>query len=122
MAGRKVAKHRGYDIVESDFLVEESSRLRRALVVPGLKERPDGPILGTAAEAKEFIDAELDARERALEAGTAEFVALVKVRGRASVGVTIPAEVARGLGLDVGDAVEVRIRRKAGPAESPPSD
>lgn len=111
MAGRKVAKHRGYDIVESDFLVEENSRLRRALVVPGLKERPDGPILGTAGEAKAFIDAELDARERALEAGTAEFVALVKVRGRASVGVTIPAEVARGLGLDVGDAVHVRMRK-----------
>lgn len=118
---RRVDRYMGFDIVESPFLVEDGSgRVYHALVIPGLKERPDGPVLASREEAREFIRAEMDARESS--GGWESFGAVLKVRGRASVGVTIPADTARALGLDVGDEVEVRIRRKAGPAESPPSD
>jgi bifunctional DNA-binding transcriptional regulator/antitoxin component of YhaV-PrlF toxin-antitoxin module len=36
---------------------------------------------------------------------------VLKVRGAASVGLTVPADVARRMGLDVGDRVVVAIRK-----------
>ena len=106
---RTVDRYRGFDIVESDFLAEDGDRLRAALVVPGLKERPDGPVLTSRDEARAWIDAELDAREKASDGE--EFRAELKVRGRCSLGVTVPADVARRMMLDVGDEVIVRVRR-----------
>ena len=118
---RRVDRYMGYDIAESSFMAEDGSgRVYNALIIPGLKERPDGPVLLTREEAREFIRAEMAARESS--GGWESFGAALKVRGRSSLGLTVPADTARALGLDVGDEVEVRIRRKAGPAESPPSD
>ena len=102
---REVARHRGYPIVESGWSTEDG---RAVMVVPGLKERPDAPVLASVREAIEFIDAELDAREAE---SSEEFEAVLKVRGASSVGLTVPADVARRMGLDVGDRVVVAIRK-----------
>lgn len=104
----EVAQHRGYPIVESGWSTEDG---RAVMVVPGLKERPDAPVLASVREAIEFIDAELDAREAE---SSEEFEAVLKVRGARSIGITVPADVARRMGLDVGDKVIVTIRRARG--------
>lgn len=103
-------EHRGYDIEETAYTtaVKVGSReeTRPVYVIPGLKERLTRPILTTWEEAIAYIDAELSARE---EREGEEFRATLKTRGAASVGLTVPADVARRLGLDVGDRVRVRL-------------
>lgn len=105
-------KYRGYEIEETSYTTEVSvggrTEVRPVFVIPGLKERLTRPTLTTVGEAKEFIDAELEARE---ERAGETFEATVKTRGAASVGVTVPADVARRMGLDVGDRVSVRISK-----------
>lgn len=104
---REVADHRGYPIVETAWTIEDAGGVaRRVYAVPGLKERPDAPALTSVREAMGYIDSVLDARE-----GCEEFEAVLKVRGAASVGLTVPADVARRMGLDVGDRVVVTIRK-----------
>lgn len=113
---RTVEEHRGYEIVETDWATEvkvgfDREEVRPVYVIPGLKERPSSPFLTTVDEAREYIDAELDGREAWKEEISEEFEAVLKVRGAASVGLTVPADVARRMGLDVGDRVVVTIRK-----------
>lgn len=113
---RTVEEHRGFQIVETDWTTSvkvgfDQEEVRPVYVIPGLKERPSKPFLTTVEEAREYIDAELDGREAWKEESSEEFEAVLKVRGAASVGLTVPADVARRMGLDVGDRVVVTIRK-----------
>lgn len=112
---QEFGEYRGYRIVESDWTTtvkigHDKEEVRPVYVIPGLKERPSSPFLTTVAEAREYIDLELDAREEAREAGTVRFAAVIRARGN-SLNVNIPATAARGLGLEPGDEVEVAVRR-----------
>jgi hypothetical protein len=111
--------HRTFNIVETDWTTTvkvgfDKEEVRPVYVIPGLKERPSSPFLTTVEEAREYIDAELDGREAWKAESSEEFETVLKVRGAASVGLTVPADVARRMGLDVGDRVIVTIRRARG--------
>ena len=112
---KAVSEYRDYIIVETDWTTSVNvggvEEVRPVYVIPGLKERPSRPFLTTVDEAREYIDAELDGREAWKEESSEEFEAVLKVRGAASVGLTVPADVARRMGLDVGDRVVVTIRK-----------
>lgn len=115
---RTADEYRGYRIVETDWTTEvrvgfDRAEVRPVYVIPGMKERPSSPFLTSVQEARDFIDEELAGREAMREARTATFEASVKVRGAASLGVTIPAPAARALGLDVGDRVKVTVEKMA---------
>ena len=115
---RTAETYRGYEVVETDWTTEvrvgfDRAEVRPVYVIPGMKERPSSPFLTTVQEARDYIDKELAGREAMREARTATFEASVKVRGAASLGVTIPAPAARALGLDVGDRVRVTVERMA---------
>ena len=110
--------YRGYEVVETDWTTavrtgDGREEVRPVYVIPGMKERPSSPFLTTVQEARDFIDEELAGREAMREARTAVFEASVKVRGAASLGVTIPASASRALGLDVGDRVRVTVEKMA---------
>ncbi|MBR6204683.1 MAG: AbrB/MazE/SpoVT family DNA-binding domain-containing protein [Candidatus Methanomethylophilaceae archaeon] len=113
-----VDEYKGYEIVETGWTTEvrtgfDASEVRPVYVIPGMKERPSSPFLTTVQEARDFIDEELAGREAMREARTATFEASVKVRGAASLGVTIPASASRALGLEVGDRVRVTVEKMA---------
>ena len=112
---QEFGEYRGYKIVESDWTTTvkvgfDREEVRPVYVIPGLKERPSHPFLTSVAEAREYIDLELDAREEAREAGTVRFTAVIRARGN-SLNINIPASAVRGLGLEPGDEVEVAVRR-----------
>lgn len=115
---RTAETYRGYEVVETDWTTEvrtgsDRTEVRPVYVIPGMKERPSSPYLTTVQEARDYIDEELAGREVMREARTATFEASVKVRGAASLGVTIPASASRALGLDVGDRVRVTVEKLA---------
>ena len=119
-----VDEYRGYEIVETDWTTEvrvgfDRAEVRPVYVIPGMKERPSSPFLTSVQEARDFIDEELAGREAMREARTSTFEASVKVRGVASLGVTIPADVARCMGLDVGDRVRVTVEKLRRGTEGP---
>ena len=121
--------YRGFEIEETSFttVVQDGphKEVRPVYIIPGLKERPSSPFLTTPQEARDYIDAELDAREEWREARTWRWDGTVRRRGN-SMAVTVPAKAIRILGLEEGDEVSVTLERRrrgrAGPAESPPSD
>ena len=113
---RTVGEHRGYEVEETDWTTavrtgDGREEVRPVYVIPGMKDRPSSPFLTTVQEARDYIDEELAGREAMREARTATFEASVKVRGAASLGVTVPAGAARSLGLDVGDRVRVTVEK-----------
>ena len=115
---RTAETYRGFEVVETDWTTEvrvgsDRAEVRPVYVIPGMKERPSSPFLTTVQEARDYIDEELAGREAMREARTATFEASVKVRGAASLGVTIPAPASRALGLDVGDRVRVTVEKMA---------
>lgn len=115
---RTVDVHRTFPILETDWTTavrtgDGREEVRPVYVIPGLKERPSSPYLTTVQEARDYIDEELAGREAMREARTATFEASVKVRGAASLGVTIPASASRAMGLDVGDRVRVTVEKLA---------
>lgn len=115
---RTAETYRGYEVVETDWTTEvrvgfDRTEVRPVYVIPGMKERPSSPFLTTVQEARDYIDEELAGREAMREARTAVFEASVKVRGAASLGVTIPASASRALGLEVGDRVRVTVEKLA---------
>ena len=101
---RTIERYRGFEIVE--LFVDGAS----VHVIPGMKERVSDPVLGTVEEARAFIDEEIAGREAFREARTVRWKAVVRYRGN-SLSVTIPAKLARSLGLQDGDEVEVAIAR-----------
>ena len=116
MTMQTVEEYKGYEIVETGWTTTvkvgfDREEVRPVYVIPGLKERPSRPFLTTVDEAREYIDDELDGREKWAQETSEEFEAVLKVRGAASVGLTVPADVARRRGLDVGDRVSVTIRK-----------
>ena len=111
---RTAAEHRGYAIVETDWTTEvkvgSSEEVRPVYVIPGLKERPSRPFLTTVQEAREYIDDELDGREQWAKESSETFMAQARAHGR-SVAVTIPSSAVRRLGVEVGDELEVTVRK-----------
>ena len=98
---RTAAEHRGYEIVETDWTTEvkvgfDREEVRPVYVIPGLKERPSRPFLTTV---------EAWARE-----SSETFTAQARAHGR-SVAVTIPSSAVRRLGIEVGDELEVTVRK-----------
>lgn len=103
--------YRGYDIVETDTSTENpSGEVVPILIIPGLKEGLTRPILASIRQAEDYIDGELEARERRIADAGAEFTTAVRTTGH-SVGVTIPAEIRREHGINVGDQVTVIIKK-----------
>lgn len=108
---RKAASYRGYDIVETEWRTEDpSGRVLPVFVIPGMKERPSSPFLTSPAEAREYIDEELDAREEAERARTWSWTAVVRTKGN-SLSIVVPSKAARILGIEAGDEVEVTLVR-----------
>lgn len=110
--------YRGYEIEETDFTttVQVGSReeVRPVFIIPGLKERPSSPFLTTPQEARDYIDAELDAREEWRESRTWRWEATIRRKGN-SLSISVPAKAVRILGLEEGDEVSVALeRRRAG--------
>lgn len=114
---RAAAEHRGYRIVETDWTTEDpaTGEVRPVYVIPGLKERPSRPFLTTIQEAREYIDDELDGREAWAQESAETFKAQARAHGR-SVAVTIPSSAVRRLGVEVGDELEVTVRKARGRA------
>lgn len=111
-AVRVVDVHRSFNIVETDWTTEDQAtgEVRPVYVIPGLKERPSRPFLTTVQEAREYIDDELDGREQWAKESAETFAAQARAHGR-SVAVTIPSHAARRLGIEVGDELEVTVRK-----------
>ena len=112
---RTAAEHRGYEIVETDWTTSvkvgfDKEEVRPVYVIPGLKERPSKPFLTTVEEAREYIDDELDGREAWAQESSETFTAQARAHGR-SVAVTIPSSAVRRLGIEVGDELEVTVRK-----------
>lgn len=112
---RTAAEHRGYEIVETDWTTTvkvgpDEEEVRPVYVIPGLKERPSRPFLTTVEEARDYIDDELDGREAWARESSETFVAQARAHGR-SLAVTIPSHAARRLGVEVGDELEVTVRK-----------
>ena len=109
---RTAAEHRGYTIVETDWTTEDQAtgEVRPVYVIPGLKERPSRPFLTTVEEAREYIDDELDGREAWARESSETFAAQARAHGR-SLAVTIPSSAVRRLGVEVGDELEVTVRK-----------
>ena len=112
---RTAAEHRGYEIVETDWTTTvkvgfDKEEVRPVYVIPGLKERPSRPFLTTVQEAREYIDDELDGREQWAKESAETFTAQARAHGR-SVAVTIPSSAVRRLGIEVGDELEVTVRK-----------
>ena len=117
---RTVEEHRGYEIVETDWATEvkvgfDREEVRPVYVIPGLKERPSSPFLTTVDEAREYIDAELDGREAWAQESSETFTAQARAHGR-SLAVTVPSSAVRRLGIEVGDELEVTVRKVCGRA------
>ena len=109
---RVVDVHRSFNIVETDWTTEDQAtgEVRPVYVIPGLKERPSRPFLTTIEEAREYIDDELDGREQWARESSETFRAQARAHGR-SVAVTIPSSAVRRLGVEVGDELEVTVRK-----------
>lgn len=106
-----IMTYRGYDIVETDTSTENpSGDVVPILIIPGLKEGLTRPILASIRQAEDYIDGELEARERRIANAGAEFTTVVRAAGH-SLGVTIPAEIRREHGICVGDQVTVVIKK-----------
>ena len=112
---RAAAEHRGYRIVETDWTTEDpaTGEVRPVYVIPGLKERPSRPFLTTVEEARGYIDDELDGREQWARESAETFTAQARAHGR-SVAVTVPSSAVRRLGIEVGDELEVTVRKARG--------
>lgn len=109
---RTIKTYLGYDIVESEYTTQlPNGEIRPVLVIPGLKASLWNPILMTIPEAQEYIRAEVEAREELEKANTEHFTRRLRTLGNGPIGITIPAEVRHSLGLNVGDAVEVWIKK-----------
>ena len=67
----------------------------------------------TVQEAREYIDDELDGREAWAQESSETFRAQARAHGR-SVAVTIPSSAVRRLGVEVGDELEVTVRKARG--------
>ena len=80
-------------------------------IIRGLKEGLARPFLTSVEECEEYIRSEIRAREEMDEALGEEWECRIRSNGRASV-VTVPAETMRRLGLEIGDAVRVRLTRQ----------
>lgn len=109
---RVVDVHRSFNIVETDWTTEDpaTGEVRPVYVIPGLKERPSRPFLTTVEEAREYIDDELDGREAWAQESAETFTAQARAHGR-SVAVTVPSSAVRRLGIEVGDELEVTVRK-----------
>ena len=106
-----IMTYRGYDIVETDTSTENpSGDVVPILIIPGLKEGLTRPILASIRQAEDYIDGELEARERRIADAGAEFTTTVRTTGH-SLGVTIPAEIRREHGINLGDEVTVIIKK-----------
>lgn len=107
-------KYRGYEIEETKYETEVSvggrPEVRPVYVIPGLKERLADPILTTFDEAREYIDAELSAREDRRAERTVTWEASVRRRGN-GLAVAVPARIARELGIEEGDEVAVTVEK-----------
>lgn len=109
-----IMTYRGYDIVETDTSTENpSGDTVPILIIPGLKEGLTRPILASIRQAEDYIDGELEAREKRIASAGAEFTARIRSMGH-TVGITIPAEVRREHGYNVGDEIVVIMRKKSG--------
>ena len=109
-----IMTYRGYDIVETDTSTENpSGEVVPVLIIPGLKEGLTRPILFSIRQAEDYIDGELEAREKRIASEGAEYKTTVRVVGN-SAGMTIPAEIRRKQGINVGDEIKV-IVKKCGP-------
>lgn len=112
---RVVDVHRSFNIVETDWTTSvkvgfDKEEVRSVYVIPGLKERPSRPFLTTVEEAKGYIDDELDGREQWAKESAETFTAQARAHGR-SVAVTVPSSAVRRLGVEVGDELEVTVRK-----------
>ncbi|MBO4797446.1 MAG: AbrB/MazE/SpoVT family DNA-binding domain-containing protein [Candidatus Methanomethylophilaceae archaeon] len=106
-----IMTYRGYDIVETDTSTENpSGDVVPILIIPGLKEGLTRPILASIRQAEDYIDGELEARERRIASAGAEFSARVRTLGHA-VGITIPAEIRRKHGINVGDELTIIVKK-----------
>ena len=109
---RTVDVHRSFNIVETDWTTEDpvTGRIMAVYVIPGLKERPSRPFLVTVDAARAYIDDELDGREQWAKESAETFTAQARAHGR-SVAVTVPSSAVRRLGIEVGDELEVTVRK-----------
>ena len=110
-------EYRGYTIVETDWTTEVNvggaEEVRPVFIIRGLKERPSRPFLTSVEECERYIEDELKAREEMDEALSETWDCRVRSNGNASI-VTVPADVMRRLGLEIGDQVTVRVSRRRG--------
>ncbi len=110
---RTVETYRGYDIVETDWTTTvrvgvDREDVRPVFVIMGLKERPSSPFLTSVPECREYVDSELAGREEMRRLKSARWRAVVRHRGN-SLAVTVPAQIARDMGLEDGDEVVVEV-------------
>lgn len=110
-------EYKGFAIVDTGYstMAEDGEDYvkRPVYIIRGLKERLGSPMLTSVGECRAFIEDELRAREEADEAMGATWDCRIRSNGNASV-VTVPADVMRRLGLEIGDQVTVRIARRRG--------
>lgn len=105
-----VEQYRGYTIIETDWTTETEAGVVPVYIIRGLKERPSRPFLTTVKQCREYVNDELAGREAVDEAMSETFEGRIRSNGRSSV-VTVPAEVMGRMGLEIGDAVQVRVSR-----------
>lgn len=107
--------YRGYEIelTELTAAVKTGGReeVRPVYIIPGLKERPGSPFLTSPEEARDYIDAELDAREEWKAARTWQWEGTLRRRGN-SIAVSVPAKAVRILSLEEGDEVLLTLEKK----------
>jgi hypothetical protein len=106
-----MTRYRGFDIEETDMTADVGGEVRPIFIIPGLKERPGAPYLTSPEEARDFIDAELDAREEWRASRTWKWEGTIRQKGN-SLSVTLPAKAVRFLGLEEGDEVVMTLEKK----------